>query len=269
MPCIRSRPAWVNQMPNDKGNHEINFTFRKDRPPEYFIDCGRCEGCRSRQRQDWGVRIYHESKEYDRTSFVTLTYDDEHCPEKISRKEIQWFIKRLRKEWHRPIRYFVTGEYGEKYGRPHYHAIIFNEDFLGGADHVSDRMYINGKLQDIWGLGQVQIAPFSIETAMYTAGYTAKKIGSSDTFSLMSRKPPIGKRWVEKYAENIRRNANVVVEGREYSIPKVYMNWLKGEQAFNELRDKLAEKVEPKNDRTLKARGINYRYAASMKKERI
>lgn len=269
MPCIRSKPAWVNQVPNEKGNHEINFTFRKDRPPEYFIDCGRCEGCRSRQRQDWGIRMYHEAKEYDRNCFLTLTYNDENLPDTIRKDHIQWFIRKLRREWDTPIRYYCTGEYGEKTRRPHYHAIIFGEDFMGGADHVSDQLYINPTVERIWGQGHAQIGRASISSIMYTAGYTAKKLGDPDTFALMSRFPPIGKRWVEKYKDNIRRNANVVVEGREYAIPKVYMNWLKGEEVFQELRDKLAEKVEPKNDQKLRARGLNYRHAAAMKKEKI
>ena len=38
-------------------------------------------------------------------------------------------MKRLRKKYGSKIRFFQCGEYGELYGRPHYHACLLNFDF--------------------------------------------------------------------------------------------------------------------------------------------
>jgi hypothetical protein len=39
-------------------------------------------------------------------------------------------MKRLRKKYsHKKLSFYHCGEYGEKQGRPHYHAIIFNHQF--------------------------------------------------------------------------------------------------------------------------------------------
>ena len=268
MSCTRSRPAWRSTYPNENGKHPIRFGFR-DTPPDYFIDCGRCEGCRSRQRSDWGVRMYHESKEWDRNCFVTLTYDDQHYKPVLDKQDVQYFIARLRKASSRKIRYYAVGEYGETTGRAHYHAIIFNEDFLGGAYDINSELYGNKHIENIWGMGQVSIAPFSAATAMYVAGYTAKKISELDTFSLQSRNPPIGMAWVRKHHDNIRRNENVVVEGVPHPIPKVYMNWLEGTESFEHIKENLAQKVNTLNDQQCRAKALNYKAKVNLKKERI
>lgn len=269
MTCLQSRPAWRSTLPNLKGNHEIRFTFRDDREPDYFIDCGKCEGCRARQRRDWAVRMAHESQLYERNCFVTLTYDDYHCPKSLDQRDIRTFMKRLRRRSGEHIRYFCTGEYGEKTNRPHYHAIIFNEDFLGGAYDIDDRLYGNKLLDAIWGKGSTAIAPFSMATAMYVAGYTTKKIADTNTFSIQSRNPPIGKDWVRRNHDNIRRNKNVVINGEELPIPKVYMSWLKGIDEFDNIKEELGDKIQIKNDQQLKARKLALKFQQNLRKEKI
>lgn len=84
-------------------------------------------------------------------SFVTLTYGTEHVPITEKRrmsldfKHVTLFLKRLRikqerkhnalfsrgvvtKYFGKKISYYIAGEYGTKYSRPHYHAIFFNAD---------------------------------------------------------------------------------------------------------------------------------------------
>ena len=269
MTCFHSRPAWASTLENAKGRHAINFQFRTDRNPDYFIDCGKCEGCRARQRQDWAIRMAHESKSWDRNCFVTLTYDEEHCPEKINKHDIQVFIKRLRHKSSRPIRYYAVGEYGEKTHRPHYHAIIFNEDFLGGSYKISEQLYGNKWLDSIWKQGTCTVSEFTFATALYVAGYTAKKIHDQDTFSLSSNRPPLGREWVKQHYDNIQRNKNVVINGQELPIPKTYMNWLRGDEAFNEIKRDLAEKVIPLNDQKLRNMRLNHNVKQNLKEHKI
>ncbi len=59
--------------------------------------------------------------------YVTLTYNQEHLPPgaNLVPKELQEFLKRLRKNTKYTFRYLASGEYGEKKQRPHYHLILF------------------------------------------------------------------------------------------------------------------------------------------------
>lgn len=267
MPCYKSKPAWLT---GQEGRKAISFQFKQE-TPDYFIDCGKCEGCRARNRTDWATRIYHEAQMWDRNCFVTLTYDDEHCPPEIRRDDIQSFIKRLRKQSNRPIRYYAVGEYGERTRRPHYHAVIFNEDFLSSRYYysVSDSMYGNSELQRTWGQGQVTISEFNHARAKYTAGYVTKKINDTDNFALMSRQPPIGRTWLQANHDNIRRLETVNIEGSQVPIPRAYINWLKGAEAFAHIKENLRESATPLNDQKLRAKKAHYLAQQKLRTEKV
>lgn len=91
------------------------------------VPCGKCAFCIKKAIDAWCLRLYHEMEVSSSAFFITLTYDDEHLPpgEELSKRDLQLFIKRLRKR-NPGIRYFAVGEYGTQKGRPHYHAVIFN-----------------------------------------------------------------------------------------------------------------------------------------------
>ena len=268
MPCYKSRPAWETSL---GGKKSISFSFRNDREPDFYIDCGKCEGCIARARTDWATRIYHESQCWDRNCFMTLTYDNEHLPGTIQKRDIQLFIARLRKSNPRPIRYYVCGEYGEKTRRPHYHAIIFNDDFLSSRYQyrISDSMYGNSDVQSTWGKGTVTISEFNHARANYTAGYVTKKIADQDTFSLMSRRPPLGKVWVQRHHDNIRRNETVVIDGTEVPIPRVYLQWLKGVEEYDHIKENLRANAKPLNCKQAKAKRANYLAKQSLRTEKV
>lgn len=226
MSCFRLRPAWRDREPNANGKYPITFSRKGSQlEPDLYIPCGKCPGCAANKAKEWSIRMIHEGRLYDRNSFLTLTYDPEKCPEKINKPDVQKFIKRLRKASDRPIRYFVTGEYGETTRRPHYHAIIFNEDFMGGARPHGRGMYVNQLLNDIWQQGFVVVAEFNPATANYVAGYTTKKIGDKDTFSMQSRNPPLGWEYAMKHQKDFRDTEKVVISGHEYPIPSAYLDW--------------------------------------------
>ena len=73
----------------------------------------------------------HEASMHMFNSFVTLTYDDDHLPEynSLNYKHFQDFMKRLRKS-HNGVRFYMCGEYGEDFSRPHYHALCLIVFFL-------------------------------------------------------------------------------------------------------------------------------------------
>ncbi len=264
MTCLKSKPAWSTTFPNENGKHPIRFQGKKT-TPDYFVPCGRCIGCRADQSLEWSIRMFHESQMHERSCFVTLTY--ENAPDKINKQDPQKFIKRLRKE--KSVRYFLTGEYGEQTRRPHYHAIIFGEDYLGGAYPISSQLYGNGILERLWSHGQVGISEFTMATAMYVAGYCNKKLGDPDTFSIMSKKPPLGKPWLDQHRDNIRRNELVVIDGQEFPIPKRYIDWLDQEEGYDHLKINRQQKNSNKTDRQLQAKGLHLKAKNKLKGSKL
>lgn len=158
---------------------------------------------------------------HEQNCFITLTY--KNAPPCLNKRDLQLFIKRLRRS--NRLRYFACGELGEQTKRPHYHAIVFGQDFLGGAYDINDKLYGNPFIDSIWGHGLVSIGSVTMESCMYVAGYVHKKIGDPNTFNLMSRLPGIGKGWLAQYKDNLVRTGKVVIQGQEYAIPKRYMEW--------------------------------------------
>lgn len=108
--------------------------YTPEMPMYLTVPCGYCEECRNQQRADWFVRCFYEwqSNGMD-TFFYTLTFANEYLPTFegvpiFSKRLIQLFLKRLRKRLDSfgiKLRYIVTSEYGEKYHRPHHHALFF------------------------------------------------------------------------------------------------------------------------------------------------
>lgn len=197
------------------------------------VPCGRCDGCRADKARMWSIRCYHEASLHSQNSFITLTY--EQAPPALVKKDLQDFFKRLRHRF--KFRYFACGEYGETTRRPHYHALIFGQDFRNAGDGVisiSDELYSNQVLADAWGHGMVSAADVNMATCCYVAGYVFKKVGDEDTFTLMSRRPGIGSSWLDKYKDDLIRGESVVIEGKEYPVPLRYLAWYESE--FSELK---------------------------------
>lgn len=170
---------------------QVTFVDRGDILGSFHIKCGQCVGCRLERSRQWAVRCVHEAKLYDRNCFISLTYDPEHVPpfSTLRYPDFQKFMKRLRR-WSdrhtagfrvRPvIHFYMAGEYGDKFGRPHYHACLFNFDF---PDRVffchspsGHKLYRSKLLEKLWPFGFSSIGELNFETAAYTARYIMKKI---------------------------------------------------------------------------------------------
>ena len=262
----------------DKDGNEVRAISFKARggimDADYQIPCGKCDGCAAERRRDWAIRMYHEAQYYEQNSFLTLTYNQDECPEYINKLDLQRFLKRIRKKL--KVRYFITGEYGDKTHRPHYHAVIFGHDFRGGryTYSISDELWGNTELDRTWSHGNVSVGDFTAASAMYVAGYTAKKIDDKDTFSIMSRNPPIGWRWANDNQEQLRRLEHVVVEGRKHPIPKVYLEW--GNQTKNRpaeveldgVKANRAQHAKALWEEELRSKEINYAASRSLRSEK-
>lgn len=167
-----------------------------------FVRCGQCMPCRVVRRQEWQTKLTLEWLSSNKKAvFTTLTYAPEFLPKggTLVKEDAQKFIKRFRFHCDHEIRYFIVGEYGDKYKRPHYHAIIYGVDLEEARDLVSRS----------WKLGITQTDLVHVNRLRYTVGYTIKKMtrvedfpdGRLPEFSLMSRKPALGTFALDRIAD--------------------------------------------------------------------
>jgi hypothetical protein len=134
-------------------------------------------------------------------TFATLTYDDEHLPEdgSVHKRDVQLFLKRLRKHYKKPLRYFAVGEYGESSLRPHYHIILFGYPNCAWINTRPRKSCCNvcDFTRQVWECGNVYLGTVSDQSAAYCASYTVKgwtkdtPHGLNPEFVLASRKPAL------------------------------------------------------------------------------
>lgn len=245
-------------------------------PKVMLIPCGQCIGCRIRQREDWTTRIELEARDYPKEEvwFITLTYDDDHVPGMIIKtgeimrkvqytwkpgeklpssvqillyEDIQKFLKRLRKAYRGKLRYFVAGEYGEQTARPHYHMILYGwkPTDLEDLYKIHHNGYYTSKwLEDLWRMGQIQIAQAVPETYRYVAGYVTKKmyeidgkkaneyyeLGQTKPFACMSLKPGLGDHYYQEHKAEIWRQGYIqCTNGKQAQIPRYYEKQMEAE----------------------------------------
>jgi hypothetical protein len=222
MPCFYPVDAWRAQCLNDNGKRPLVFSRRSGFADMHLqVPCGRCVGCRGDQAQSWAIRCWCEAALHERNSFLTLTYADP-APPVISKADVQAFIKRLRKFY--KFRYFLTGEYGEHSRRPHYHALIFGQDFLEGSiPSDTGETYSNPLVEAEWSHGSVVIGSVTMSSACYVAGYVQKKAGDADTFSLKSNRPGLGFDWLSRFYDDIVRNNSITIDGKSLPVPKRFL----------------------------------------------
>jgi hypothetical protein len=228
----------------------IIFSERKgDVVRSLSLPCGQCRGCRLERSRQWAVRCMHEASLHEQNCFITLTYDNDHCPSdrSLNYGDYQRFMKRFRKRFKdSTIRFYMAGEYGEKFERPHFHACIFGFNFpdrtLWKRTPSGALIYRSKLLEDLWPFGYSSIGDVTFESAAYVARYVMKKRtgkGVGDhyettdfetgeikdrvpEFNRMSLKPGIGYEWYRKFSSDIYPHDYVVINGREARPPKFY-----------------------------------------------
>lgn len=232
---------WYEGPVKEPGKINVVYSRREsERGVELNLPCGKCSGCLMARSKAWAVRCMHEASLYEDNCFITLTFDDKNLPynRSLDVSLFQDFMKRLRKRFGSGIRYFHCGEYGEKYGRPHYHALLFNHDFddrvLFKETDSGSRIYISGELQKLWPLGHSSVGDVTFKSASYVARYCMKKVNVSDEpsgltkeYVTMSRRPGIGKGWFEKFKGDVFPSDEVVLSGgMKMKPPRYYDNLL-------------------------------------------
>lgn len=275
------------------------------------LPCGKCMGCKKDYARMWSLRIGHEAQLWDSNYFVTFDYDNEHLPKSLSLEydDFQRFLKRLRKQfsgqkrcYHSseecvgcyPVRYYVAGEYGARYKRPHYHAILFNlvlpdvEQYVNGTQR-------SGILEKIWGNGRAVMGTVTPQSCAYVAGYVNKKVYGKEAaehyedvvnlstgevsrrkpeFNAMSTRPGLGAWWYAKYKADIFPHDMAIERGgKRYKVPRFYYERYKKEATPQQIEEieyarYLKSREIPLEERSQERLDVKEEYARRMMKER-
>lgn len=222
-----------------------------------YLPCGSCVGCIKSRARDWAIRCSLELQYHDAACWATLTYDDANVPLSLDKSHLALFMRRLRKRMPKAsVRFFASGEYGEKFGRPHYHPILYG---------VEDEKVI----QDSWArengkpFGFAKMHTVSMAGIAYVAGYVQKKFvfreeveeridystGEVYTyqppFIQMSRNPGIGGR-AKEFTASWRNNA--MYQGRKVSVPRFLHDAWKKNARWRDVVEKALELQEYHKD---------------------
>lgn len=244
------------------------------------VPCGKCIGCRLEYSRNMACRCMLEADCHTDNCFVTVTYDDERLPDgfdgNLSVEEHQLFVKRLRHHFKdRKFKFYMCGEYGSQFGRPHYHYLLFGVDF---ADKVLEtvrngkRLYRSQSLESLWPYGFSSVGSVDYQSAAYVARYCLKKVGTSverfvdesdgkryqvdvasgevkrAEFTLMSRGgrngTGVGSDWFARYRGDVFPSDQLVVNGKVSKPPRYFLN--------------LLEKADPQMFDDVKARRLEF-----------
>lgn len=212
------------------------------------LPCGQCVGCRLERSRQWALRCIHEASLHEFNSYITLTYNDESAPLDggLHHRDFQLFLKRIRKHFDTPIRYYMCGEYGGDFGRPHFHAILFGLTFtdlsIWKKSPSGHQLFRSATLERLWPYGFSSVGGVTFESAAYVARYIMKKVTgdpmhraydavNTETgeiytrrpeYNRMSLKPGIGAGWFDKYNSDVFPHDRVVHDGTPTKPPRYY-----------------------------------------------
>ena len=227
-----------------------------------WVSCGECYMCINKKRRDWAFRLYWERKRHRDAWFVMVTYNEENVPlldtstgelnlgitdkqgwlnmdktyRVLYKKDLQDFLNKLRNyqayyekkysAYKMDIRYFACGEYGDDTGRPHYHILLF-----GVRPEIMEQAE-----EKVWKKGFISYKRYDDSKAysgcMYLTKYVYKqqleKSLPVNPFILMSKKPPIGRNFIEKNAVFILKNGTwkVPIGNKIVRVPTFYRKYI-------------------------------------------
>lgn len=246
--CLYPNTAFRGRDVGPTGKRGITFSRSASLSGIGFkVPCGQCIECRLEDARQWAVRGVHESKMHDFNVFVTLTYDDENMPKgkTLVRRDVQLFMKRLRKKKGAGVRVLGCGEYSPSMWRPHYHLILFQCEFFDKKFYKmgdnGEKLFTSDELFDLWPYGMHAIGEVTFDSVAYCCGYVTKKITGEKAethylryddegraymlqpeFRIASRKPGIGYLWYKKFGSEAYAFDNVVLNGKLMRPPRFY-----------------------------------------------
>lgn len=167
--------------------------------------------------------------------FSTLTYKEEPIYG-LHKPHLTRAMHRLRELARRrgisSVRYFGVGEYGERFGRPHYHTAVFG---LGPGDaSLIDEAWSVDDPRSGPGIGRpgsTDHHPLDPGLAEYISGYVTKKLtrkgdprldGREPEFAVMSRRPGIGGPALDPLLQALNTSHGALYIARHHDVPSAF-----------------------------------------------
>lgn len=183
--------------------------------PNKGHQCGKCRACRARLVNEKLILSSFAVSEYRKKGqFLTFTYDDKYLPFGLKHEDYAGMMKRLRRRYDEPgIKLFMAGEYGEKSGREHFHALVYNFKY-----DLAD-------IQNSWDKGYVYDGTLTPKSIKYVNGYVCKRgydpaLGKRAPYGRHSVNLPDG--LLPDEVTEICMKGYVLYQGKRYAVPR---NW--------------------------------------------
>lgn len=240
---------------------------KKDSGRQVLVPCGYCRPCLITKRMQWKHRLLQEEKQSVTAHFLTLTYNAENLPfdngvPTLVPQHLSNFWKRLRK-WEKQsmiydkLKYYAIGEYGGKFGRPHYHAIVFN--VLNPENYEKAWSIYDRKTGQYQPIGNIHMGTVTGESISYCTAYLKKKVqinrtdGSHKEFTRISN--GIGIAYSNDTAIRKHHKGNLEASfvytdsGAKCAMPAYYKNKIFTEEEKDKLEEIARNKPKSKVER--------------------
>lgn len=190
--------------------------WHKEYKTAILVPCGKCPHCLARKRNELVMRMSLESEVSDLTLFLTLTFNDENL--KLDEnfdyienfEDYSKFLAKLKRHYKDrfTIRYYGNTEHGELKGRPHAHFILFIKFLKYETNILSIIDDYCQTIDKFWGKGFISLRRATFGELWYTAKYTAKEHGESNSGvrqhrTFCSKHPFIGYEYVRRFGSTI------------------------------------------------------------------
>lgn len=195
-------------------------------------------------------------KEYEQgnySTFATLTYNDAFVPVTetgnltVRESDIDTFIYNFNynsnRLYNRKYKQYLVSEYGDTFGRPHYHSIIM------GLDPCKRNL-----ISVSWLRGHVMALPVLSGAIRYVLKYMDKQIfGEQAKEVFQDREIPfskkshgIGKDWIIQHLDELSANKGYVYKGHFFNLSAYQKSFLENidSSVYHYKNGKLNEKVK-------------------------
>lgn len=264
----------------------------------YTVACRSCDQCIATRRHGWVARAMAEKTDLLHTLCLALTYSDNTQQSRdgafmFAYADVRDFLKRVRSAAARQakstksnivpqIRFLCAGEQGDRFGRCHWHLIIYSDvditklgKFLLRGSHLTEKsdMLTVGKRKrrlnwSIWPHGFVTLQEPDQGGMNYVLSYCLKdqftveksqgsmREAKAENFATglfrMSKRPAIGESFLMRKMEALDASGSVL-PALKITIPDFHGYW----QPSGSFRKKLLWCLVALNKRALWATGAN------------